>query len=333
MHLATLLSNSSGRVIAATGSIKPSGVDIVIVSSGNSSMVQQAPFVVRPIIGLDSPKDTAQRLQPVTASQVSKAKIKPGSAPVPIRQHARDLFEVSKYVHNGEVSKLDAKKWVLSRCYRKLAARLKKTRTSWREPDLITLLKKWRPQANEVITGFVDVSAPGHALVAQVVRKWVVVDAEKHIPLSGDGASRFVGGCIASILEHLRNVVPASIGKPGNLDFATDALSVLQALLEQEKTKWLFTQTSLGKHLRPDPPRYVRHHPSVPFAVHVAQHDDAGDNDEVISQSRRGSTGTMFTGTSASLAEAEGDEGGEGGDQDEDEDADEDEDEDTVGGE
>ncbi|RPD53589.1 hypothetical protein L227DRAFT_567870 [Lentinus tigrinus ALCF2SS1-6] len=254
VHLATLLSNSSSPIIAATGSIKPSGVETIIVLSGSSSTVQHpAPFVLRPIVGLDrAPEDTAQRLQPVTAGEVLKAEIKLRSAPIPIHQHVRDLFEVFKYVHNGDVSKVDMKKWVLSRGYRKLSSRLNKIHASWGKLDLITRLRSWRPQANEVITGFVDVSAPQHAGVAQVVRTWVVIDDEKHILLSGDGASRFVGGCIASILERLREIVPKSIGEDRKLAFASEALSVLQILLDQERTKWLFTQTSLGEHLRPD---------------------------------------------------------------------------------
>ncbi|KAI0708185.1 hypothetical protein C8T65DRAFT_211783 [Cerioporus squamosus] len=247
-HLATLLSNRSSPTVAATGSIKPSGVDVVIVLSGSSTTCKgHDPFSMQPVFDSQVP---AVGGNPVSVEQVKRAEIEAQSSPVSIEKHARDVFEVLRYVHRGDVHLDSAKQWVVSRSYRELAARLERIKTSWRDQDLIALLKSWKPQPRDNIAGYLDFSAPEHRFLRKVLEQRDLLDEENHVQLSGDGTARFVGDCIGSLLERLRIVVPR-LQKPEDLTFVSEALSVLQVLLSHEKTRYLFTQTSLVQHTKP----------------------------------------------------------------------------------
>ncbi len=146
----------------------------------------------------------------------------------------------------------------MSRCRRKLAARFKMIHTSWRDPDLIALLRTWQPAPNEVITGYMDLSSPEYGLVVNTIRRWGVVDEEKRVQLGGGGAARFVGDCLASIVERLQDLIVSQM-TPDDLTFVFGVLWILRVLLLHEKTKWLFTQTSLAYHVKPCTPCLLVH--------------------------------------------------------------------------
>ncbi|TFK89002.1 hypothetical protein K466DRAFT_46278 [Polyporus arcularius HHB13444] len=243
IHLANLLNTEPGTDMAVTGSITPDRAAVAIVVSSRagvrSSELRAAPFELVPVLGQE-PISVADVLEP----DQSKA---PG-----VDEHARDLFQVLKYVHDGTCDINDAKRWVVSRCRCKLAARFKMIHTSWRDPDLIALLRTWQPAPNEVITGYMDLSSPEYGLVVNTIRRWGVVDEEKRVQLGGGGAARFVGDCLASIVERLQDLIVSQM-TPDDLTFVFGVLWILRVLLLHEKTKWLFTQTSLAYHVKPSP--------------------------------------------------------------------------------
>ncbi len=86
--------------------------------------------------------------------------------------------------------------------------------------------------------------------VVDTIRRFDVVDEEKRVQLGGGGAAQFVGICLASIIERIKDLLGSQM-TPDELPFVYGVLWVFNVLLWHEKPKWLFTQTSLAHHVKP----------------------------------------------------------------------------------
>ncbi len=183
---------------------------------------------------------------------------------MPTRAH--QLFDVLKFVDDGTVvphevsvprslqtllytvgkllTSRQAKTWVMSLCWRKLNARLKKIVTDWSPVNLIDLLKDWDP-APEEISGHLDMSRKHLAGWRETMQTFRWLDESGNLPLYT------VPRSIASILVELRSIEDTP--STDDLDFVATATSILLALLRAtRRSEGLFADTSLKNHIKPN---------------------------------------------------------------------------------
>ncbi|RDX50257.1 hypothetical protein OH76DRAFT_1482409 [Lentinus brumalis] len=246
VYLATLLACSANTVVAATGLVSPEGVDIVVVVVSKNSHTDEERtehFDLQPILGVGAP----ERTETLSLEQVLNPRPEQN---LPLPAHAQQLFDVLKLVRDGKFRPAQAKRWVISRCWSKLKARLDKIVSNWSPRSLDKLLKTWKPAPEEHF-GYLDMSGERRAGARAVLKTLGGLDASGNLPLGK------LPRIIAGILKALRNIqdTPSEV----ELDFISSVTSLLLGLLRRDEVKRLFIDTSLKNRIKPKLSKPTRH--------------------------------------------------------------------------